>query len=303
MTNSCIKVDTGSKLQAFWMAIRPRTLTAATIPVFVGVLLARTTTPIQWDIALYTWLFALLIQIGTNLTNDALDFNNGADTEARLGPPRATQSGLLLPYQVLAGAVVSFLAALLIGIPLVIQGGWMIGLLLLISVVAGYCYTGGPYPLAYHGLGDLFVFLFFGLIGTMASYYLQTGHLTIESAVAGIQIGLLATVMIAINNLRDHVGDAKANKRTLAVRYGVLLSRSEISALLLLPFFGTLFWFSNQKDLAALLPLLTLPLAIGIMRSIWKVEPGVAYNQFLCRAAGLHLLFGILLGIGIGFGK
>lgn len=277
------------------MAARPKTLTAALIPVMAGTALAEN---FHWHITLFAFLAAIFIQIGTNLINDALDFKKGADTSERLGPQRVTQSGLLSAQQVLAAGTLSFLAAWFFGMPLMIQGGWPIVFLLAISILCGYLYTGGPMPLAYHGLGELFVLMFFGLLGTVAVYYLQTGSVNIESIVAGTQIGLLATLLIAINNFRDYRGDAKANKRTLAVRFGKSFARYEIATLALLPFFLNLIWFGMGLHAAAILPWITFPLAILIVCKVWTTEPGRIYNQYLGFSALLHLVFGVLLSIG-----
>lgn len=283
--------------KSWMMAARPRTLTAACIPVIAGTALA--TANIQWHISLFALLSALCIQIGTNLINDALDFKKGADTSSRIGPQRVTQSGLLTMKQVLSAGMLMFLLALLFGIPLILQGGWPIAILMVVSVLCGYCYTGGPLPLAYHGLGDLFVFLFFGLAGTVAVFYLQTGFVNTSAFLAGTQIGLLATVLIAINNFRDCIGDAKVNKLTLPVRLGSQFARMEISLLIFVPFVLNVLWFLLGKNFAGFLPLLTLPLGLTLVRKIWNTEPSPIYNKYLALSALLHLAFGILLAIGL----
>lgn len=282
------------KWQAWFLATRPKTLTAAFVPVLAASVLGRG----RWDIALFALLMAFAIQIGTNLINDALDFKKGADTKQRLGPLRATQSGLLSMQEVFTGAVIAFALAAVFGIPLILYGGWPIALLVFISIACGYLYTGGPMPLAYAGLGDLFVFIFFGLVSTMAVYYLQTGFLDIKAFLAGAQIGLLATSLIAINNLRDNKGDAKAKKCTLAVRFGEQFARIEITFLILFPFLLNAFWMQLDYQLAALLPLLTLPVASRLVRNIWVSEPSSSFNHFLGQAAFLHLTFGIFLTLG-----
>lgn len=304
MSNSSLNTDRYAcklgKTQAWILATRPKTLTASLVPVLVGTLLARdAVTQIDWGIALFALLAAFCIQIATNFTNDALDFKKGADTEKRLGPMRVTQSGLLPMQQVLWVGFAAFGAALLFGIPLMIQGGWPIVLLLVISVLFSYLYTGGPYPLAYYGLGDLFVLLFYGLASTTAVYYLQTGTVEMIALLAGLQIGMLATVMIAINNLRDIEGDASVNKRTLAVRLGQKYAKWEITALIILPFLLNIGWLWMGYELAALLPLLTLPLAVKLTRSVLQTAPSRLYNTFLAWAALLHLAFGLLLAISV----
>ncbi len=283
-----------SQWQAWLLAARPKTLTASLIPVLAGTALANG----SFGIALFALLTAICIQIGTNLINDALDFAKGTDTKERLGPQRVTQSGLIPQKIVYFGGLVTFAIGLLCSLPLMIKGGWPIVLLMTASIACGYLYTGGPKPLSYLGVGDIFVILFYGLASTMAVAYLQSGKVIDYSFIAGLQIGFLATVLIAINNLRDCQGDAKANKLTIPVRFGVNAGRIEISCMALLPFLLNIYWFYSGYQLAAILPFLTLPLAIKIVYKIWKTYPGRIYNDFLGQAALLHLLFGILLTIG-----
>lgn len=287
------------KWRAWALATRPKTLTASIIPVVAGTALAYSTgAPIDWTIPVLALLVAFCIQIATNLINDALDFKKGADTAERLGPTRVTQSGLLSSEQVLAAGITLLVLALIFGLPLIFFGGVSIGVLLVVSLICAYIYTGGPFPLAYYGFGDLFVLLFFGLASTTAVFYLQTGFINLLPLLAGLQIGCLATVLIAINNLRDYQGDAKANKRTLAVRFGKRFSRYEITLLLLIPFILSLLWLALGYLSAALLPLLTFPIAIYLAYRISTTEPGKIYNKFLAVAALLHLSFGLLLTVG-----
>jgi len=233
---------------------------------------------------LFAMLSAFCIQIGTNLINDAFDVQRGADTKSRLGPKRGVQNGALSVNQVYRAGLFCFALALLFGIPLVVEGGLIILLLLVISVICGYIYTGGPVPLAYHGLGELFVTLFFGLAATLAAYFFQTGEVNVHAVLLGLQLGLLATLPIAINNLRDIVDDAKVNKRTLAVRFGETCARIEITALALTPFLIGQQW----------LPLLALPIAYKIIHGVWTVEPSKAYNRFLGMSMVLYLAFCVL---------
>jgi len=285
------------------LASRPKTLTAALIPVLVGTALAaKVTGTISWNISVYALIAAVFIQIGTNLVNDALDFKKGADTLERLGPVRVTQSGYLTAEQVLAGGMMCFGVSLLFSIPLILTGGWPIAIIMALSVLCGYMYTGGPIPLAYVGLGDLFVLIFFGFVATGAVFYLQGGEMGFQPLLAGAQVGCLSMVMIAVNNLRDVTSDAKANKRTLPVRFGVTFGRLEISLLVLIPFILNLFWLAEGYTLATFLPLITLPLGIIVIRSVWSHEPGEIYNRFLGLSALLHVLFGILLAAGLFLG-
>ncbi len=285
--------------KAWFLAIRPKTLTAALIPIGVGFSLSY-----LWEgqvrpgLTFLALCSALLIQIGTNFINDALDFKKGADTAERMGPQRATQSGWISPVRVWWGGIFCFFLATVFALPLVLAAGWPLILIGILSLMAGYAYTGGPYPLAYVGLGDLFVLIFFGWVAVGGIYFLNTGHWSLPAFVAGSQIGLLATVLIAINNFRDARTDRKVHKRTLAVRWGAVFSRYEIAVLAFLPFLGGIYWLMHGFTWAAFLPLLSLPLAIRLVRRIFGTEPGPVYNQFLAQSAALHLLFGILLSWG-----
>lgn len=285
--------------KAWLLASRPKTLTASIIPVIAGTALANAVMlDMNWTIAFFALLCAMLIHVATNLINDALDFKKGADTKTRIGPTRVTQSGLLPMTHVYWAGIGCLGLAFLFGIPLMIKGGFPITLLLIVSIACAYLYTGGPYPLAYHGLGDLFVLLFFGLGAVVGVYYLQTKFVDDRSILAGLQIGMLATVLIAINNLRDREGDVKANKRTLAVRFGVNFMRYEITLFAFVPFLLNMMWLKFGYLFAGMLPWLALPLAIKVVTGVWKLEPGVLYNRFFAQAALLHLLFGLLLSLG-----
>lgn len=285
------------------MALRPKTLSATVIPITVGTALARADGGIVlWWASVCALASAACIQIGTNFINDALDFRSGADDDRRIGPKRATQSGLLTERQVLAGGFICFALAAALGLPLVIEGGWVILVIGLVSLVCGYAYTGGPYPLAYKGLGDLFVILFFGLVATGGTFWLHTKAWGLDALVAGLQVGCLGTVLIAINNLRDSPLDALVDKRTLAVRFGPAFARAEIAALSFLPFVLGAWWLSLGKVEAALLPLIALPLAWIVVSGVWRNEPSPIYNRFLAQAAGLQMAFGLALAVGLAFG-
>lgn len=282
------------------LALRPKTLTAALVPVVVATaLVAAQGFTIKWWISIVAVLSALFIQIGTNLVNDAIDFKKGADDERRVGPRRVTQSGLLSAKQVMFAGMVSFLVALALGIPLVVEGGWAIVAIGLLSLLCGYIYTGGPYPLAYVGLGDVFVIIFFGLVAVTGTFYLHTKTVNLEAVVAGLQIGLLATVLIAINNLRDAPTDKDVGKKTLAVRFGSEFARAEIMLLSFVPFFLGLYWLRSGWVFPGSLPLLLLPLALVINRGVKNNQPGLIYNKFLAQSAALHLFFGLLLALGL----
>lgn len=286
--------------KSWLLATRPKTLSASVVPVVVGTaLVSATGHKVKWDIFFFCLLGALFIQVGTNLINDAIDFRKGADTEDRLGPQRVTQSGLLSSRQVMLGGLACFFLALLCGIPLVLQGGWPIVIIGILSLFFGYTYTGGPFPLAYVGLGDVFVILFFGLVAVGGVYYLQTLQLGGEALVAGFQVGVLATVLIAINNLRDMNQDRIAHKKTLAVRFGDRFARFEIGVLLLLGLGLSVFWMVKGLWLAGLLPLVLVPVARKILSGVSQSEPGPIYNQYLAQASLLHMLFGFQLSLGL----
>ncbi|GIL16711.1 MAG: 1,4-dihydroxy-2-naphthoate octaprenyltransferase [Oligoflexia bacterium] len=281
------------------MAFRPKTLTAAVVPIIAGTALVMALQfSVQWWISICALMASLFIQIGTNLVNDAVDFKKGADTEKRIGPQRVTQSGLFSGKIVMATAGVFFFLALLCGIPLVYQGGWPIVLIGLISICCGYAYTAGPFPLAYRGMGDLFVILFFGVVAVMGLVFLHIQEWRIEAFILGLQVGFHCTVLIAINNLRDVDGDRLVNKRTLPVRFGKTFARWEIAFLCLVPFVIQLYWFSTGFWKAGVLGFLILPLALQITKLVFHTEPSPIYNQYLAKAAGLHLAFGLLVTLG-----
>jgi len=286
-------------LKHWLLALRLKTLTAAVVPIVVGTALTSAMGyPLHHWITICALLSSLFIQIGTNLINDAMDFKKGADTNERIGPTRITQSGSATFQSVLRMGLLFFFLAFLLGIPLAIKGGWPIIMIGILSLICGYAYTGGPFPLAYHGLGDLFVILFFGVIATMGIIYLQTEEWCVESFVAGLQVGALATVLIAINNFRDIKGDFNANKKTLAVRFGPRFVRYEILSLIALTFFLNFYWWENGFKVPALLSLLSLPLGVIVVKNVMSQEPSPIYNKFLAQSALLHCIFGGLLSLG-----
>ena len=281
------------------MAFRPKTLTAAIVPILTTSALVY---GLGYEIKPWVSIFALLssicIQIGTNLVNDAVDFRKGADTEKRIGPQRVTQSGLMSYRTVMFVAFCFFMLAVAFGIPLVLEGGMPIIILGLLSVAMGYSYTAGPFPLAYLGLGDVFVILFFGLIAVGGLFFLQTETLTMSAIVLGLQVGLHCAVLIAINNLRDVHGDKLVNKRTLAVRFGIQFAKNEILFLCLSPFLLQFYWIIEGKLTAFVFGFAALPLALKIIKGIKNTDPSEEYNKYLAQSAGLHFLFSILLSIG-----
>lgn len=283
---------------AWFLACRPKTLSVSLSPVLVGTAVAwHDSHRILWLPFLAAILGAAFIQIGTNLFNDVGDFLRGTDTPDRLGPRRATAEGWLTPGTVLAGAWFSFALAFLCGVYLVWHGGWPIVAIGLASLSAGWAYTGGPKPIAYGPLGELFVFLFFGLVAVGGSYYLQTLRLTFSALLTATLVGIHAAAVITVNNYRDRDGDQKNGKNTLVVRMGRPATKRFYAAQMLAPY-ALLPLFSGLGWLAAL-PLLSLPLALSLIRRFCCETPGPIFNQILAATAGLQFTFALLLSIAL----
>lgn len=286
-------------LKSWVMAARPKTLSAAVVPIVSSLGLAMSEgVLIHWWIVACALLASFFIQIGTNLVNDAMDFKKGADTETRLGPQRVTQKGIFTFKQVMAMATLCFSIAVAFGVPLVLHGGWPIVVIGLVSVVMGYAYTSGPFPLAYRGLGDLFVIIFFGLVAVGGMYYLLTGSYSISALILGLQIGFLSTVLIAINNLRDIHADQLVNKKTLAVRLGIGPAKVWICFLIMAPYLAGYYWLFQNKIYFYVVPMLCLPLGISVMKKVIRTEPSALYNKFLAQSSVYAMLFGVLFFIG-----
>ncbi|HLM42419.1 MAG TPA: 1,4-dihydroxy-2-naphthoate polyprenyltransferase [Myxococcaceae bacterium] len=286
-------------LKTWLMAARPKTLTAALVPVMVGTALAFGLGVGRWLPAVAALVGAMLIQIGTNLTNDYYDFKKGADTEERLGPKRVTQSGLIAPGTVLASALLCFGLAVVVGTYLVVVGGWPIVAIGLASVLAGYAYTGGPFPLAYNGLGDVFVFVFFGLVAVPGTFYVQA--LTVGPAAwwAAIPVGAVGTAILVVNNLRDETTDTKANKRTLVVRFGSTAGKAEYVALLVAAYATpVVMWGLGLASPWVLLALLSAPVAVAPLKLVMGAK-GAELNPALGGTAKLQLVFGLLFSVGL----
>ncbi len=290
---------THSTLKALILASRPKTLSASVVPIIATVGLVQTlSVPIQWWIVVCALLSSFCIQIGTNFVNDAMDFKKGADTAERLGPVRITHQGYMTGRQVMMMATLFFVIAILFGIPLVMHGGWPILIIGLVSVAMGYAYTSGPVPLAYYGLGDLFVILFFGLVAVGGLFYLLTDVYSTEAFVLGLQIGFLSTILIAINNLRDRETDIKANKRTLAVILGQSKAKLWIYFLVVSPFLVGYYWLLTQRFWLYILPVLSLPLGLSLIKKIIRTQPSAEYNKFLALAAGYTVIFAVGIYLG-----
>jgi 1,4-dihydroxy-2-naphthoate octaprenyltransferase len=288
-----------TRVQAWTAAVRPRTLTAAVVPVAVGTAVAARAGHARPAIALAALAGALLLQIGTNLVNDWGDFRRGADGPDRLGPRRAVQSGWLAPGEVLAGAALAFVVASTIGVWLVIRGGWPIAGIGIGSVVAAVAYTAGPFPLAYHGLGEAFVFLFFGPLAVCGTELVQAGHVGTLALYASIPVGSLAAAILLVNNVRDVEGDRRARKRTLVVRFGRGAGRALYACAVTGAFLGAAGLAILVPASGALLSWLALPLAAAPVRAVLRRTDGPALNGALAATARLHLVFGLLLAAGL----
>ena len=284
------------KFAAWWLAMRPKTLSVSVVPVLVGTALAyfERGTFVWWP-ALAALLAAMLIQIGTNLYNDVGDFERGADTAERLGPPRATAQGWLSARAVRRGAQVVFVLALLIGLALAAWGGWPIVLIGILSLISGWAYTGGRWPIAYSPLGELFVMVFFGVVAVSGTYYLQTFSVSKAALIAGVMLGSFAAAVITVNNTRDIHADAKAHKRTLAVRLGRRAMNAVYAFELMLPF-ALLPWLALQTHTGVwmALPALAGVFAVTLYRRFCAAE-GVVFNALLAATAKLQLIFALLL--------
>ena len=282
--------------RAWLLATRPATLPAAVVPVLVGTAAGVA----EGAFRAGPFGAALLIQVATNFANDYSDFHRGADTAERLGPTRVTQSGLLSPRQVRRGIIIAFGLAVLLGLYLVWVGGWPILVIGVLSILAGLAYTGGPWPFGYHGLGDLFVFVFFGLVAVTGSAYLQTGRRTVLALAAAVPVGLLVTNILVVNNLRDLPTDRVAGKETLAVRVGARATRLQYAALAVAAYLVPLVLaLAERAPRWVLLTWLTLPLAAALVRQVLGGLAGRELNAVLKRTGQLEMAFGILLAAGL----
>ena len=287
-------------LRAWVQASRPKTLWAAVTPVMVGTACAGSVSGFVPGPALAALGVAISIQIGANLSNDVLDFDRGADTERRVGPARAVQSGLLSRRQVWVGAWVAFGICMACGLYLAAVAGWPVLVVGAVSIASGLLYTAGPWALAYTGLGDLFVVLFFGVVAVCGTVYVQALQVPVAAWWSGLAVGALATAILVTNNLRDLEGDALAGKRTLAVRFGPRFARLEYAALLLIAHLAPLPLVPRLGPWP-LLSWLALPFAVAVLRSVWRGE-GAMLNAALASTARLLLVFGVLLSVGIVLG-
>lgn len=284
-----------------WIAAaRPKTLGAAIAPVAVGCALgAKITGEFDWMLAFCTLGSCGALQIATNFFNDALDSIKGADTHERIGPRRITASGAASAGSVKAAAWLMLLLATLLAVPLFEVRGLPILFIGIPSLYFCFGYTGGPLPLAYRGLGELFVILFFGLIAVTGTAFVQTGEWYVAAVVAGFQIGCLSTVLIAVNNLRDVNEDRQTGKRTLAVRFGVGFARAEIVVLMIAAHASGLYWVEQGWERAFTLPLVTLPIGLFVAWRVIAEPPSRGHNRLLAMSGVQLLMFASLMCWGI----
>jgi 1,4-dihydroxy-2-naphthoate polyprenyltransferase len=286
-------------LQAWLLASRPATLTAALVPVLVGTAVAHASGGMHFGPALAALFGAFMIQIATNFANDVFDHQKGADTHERLGPTRAVQSGLLTPAEVRQGLLVTIGLAAAAGLYLMAIRGWPIAAIGVASVLSGIAYTGGPYPLGYHGLGDVFVMIFFGFVAVCGTAFVQLGSVPKLAWLCSVPVGAIATAVLVVNNVRDRSTDVHAGKRTLAVRFGRRFGVVEYALLLLLAYLapvGAIALF--HRSFMVLLPLATLPAGVKLTHTLATVE-GRPLNDCLAGTAKLLLAYGVLFSIGL----
>lgn len=282
-------------LKSCVMAARPKTLPAAIVPVWVGCVLAwKLSGTFDLPLALCTLLGALAIQIATNFFNDVIDSKKGADTARRLGPVRVTASGMLRPRTVMAVAAGFLGVALVCGLVLYQARGWPIILIGIPSLFLAYGYTGGPFPLAYRGMGELFVVLFFGLVAVTGTVFIQTGFWPREALLLGLQVGLLSAVLISINNFRDRAEDMTTGKRTLAVRFGPKLAAAVIWLEIKIAAFLGLIWIAWEQPMLAAASLPVLLIGLRIIWGVFTLPPGPAFNRLLALAGVQLILFAVV---------
>ncbi|NUM71104.1 MAG: 1,4-dihydroxy-2-naphthoate polyprenyltransferase [Ignavibacteriaceae bacterium] len=289
-----------SKIKVWVLASRPKTLLAAFVPVIVGASLAFAERSVDYYLSGIALLCAVLLQLGSNLVNDLFDFLKGTDNEKRLGPKRAAASGLLTTSELKAGIYVVFVTAFLLGMILVWYGGVTIFLIGVLSILAGIAYTAGPFPLAYNGLGDLFAFLFFGVVATVGTYFVNTGEFSGLAFLASVPVGALVTNILVVNNYRDYDNDKENGKFTLIVRLGKNFGKYEYIFMLGCSFLVPLIIFLGYEGISYLifLPYLLLPFAYKLVLMLFTLS-GIQLNKLLELTARFSALYGILFSLGL----
>lgn len=285
-------------LKNWILAIRPKTLPASVAPVLIGTAMAFGDGIHHFSTAFVCLFAALAIQIGTNLANDYYDFQKGTDTAERVGPIRATQAGLVRPVTMKAAFIFAFLLSGLACVWLVQRGGWPIAILGVLAVLSGIFYTAGPYPLGYLGLGEIFVFIFFGPVAVAGTYYVQSLEINAAVLLAGVSPGLLSVGILAVNNLRDMETDRKSGKMTLAARWGRSFALSEylfcIIASAMMP---VLIYILIEDHIGILACALINLLAIPVIKTVFT-QPGASLNRALASTGKLLLIYSVLFAIG-----
>ena len=291
-----------SFFKSVFIAIRPKTLSASIAPVLVGSAIAFNSSQFNMRIFFLTIFSAIFIQIGTNFANDVYDFINGADNDERVGPTRAVQANLISVNVMKYLTIIAFSLSIICGLPLVIKGGYPILLIGILSIISGYAYTGGPYPLGYNGWGDIFVFIFFGPIAVCGTFFLQLGYVSIESFVSGIVMGCLSVTLLCINNIRDVETDKNVGKRTIAVRFGVMFVKYLFISLFLICYLllGYLSFNLNyiNKNVFFLLLIITLPLCLKLNFDIFKLKL-YSLNRLLSNVSVFIIVFSLLFILSI----
>jgi 1,4-dihydroxy-2-naphthoate octaprenyltransferase len=286
------------------LAARPKTLPAAAAPVVLGSACAFAVGSFRLGPALAALVGALLIQIATNLANDVADFERGTDTEARVGPLRVTQAGLLTPRQVTLGVLAAFALAALAGAYLIAVAGWPVAAIGVASILAGLAYSSGPFPLSHHGLGEPFVMAFFGFAAVAGTAYVQALAVPASAWWGGLVAGALTTAILVVNNTRDHATDRAAGRRTIPARLGRRAGVAEFAAFLVLGHAGTLAMVATgAAPVWSLAALLTAPLAWRLWRTLAVREDGPTGNRVLARTGGVLLLHCLLLSAGLVAGR
>lgn len=283
------------KCYYWFIAFRPKTLSAGFICVLLGGAFGYYTSgTLSWTLTLSCLFSVIFIQIAANLINDAIDGRKGRDTEKRKGFLRVTQQGIFSYKTVMIGAFVFILLSLLSALPVFYEEGWPFILLGVICVFFAYAYSGGPFPLAQKGLGDLFVILFFGITPVVSVFYLNTGFINLESFILGLQVGFLNNVLLLINNMRDLEEDKNSEKKTLIVRKGLSFGRGFIFLIYFINFSALGYWSFSERSIHFLLPIIFIPLAFFIIKGVQK-EPSEKYNDLLYKSSLLNLGYCFLL--------
>lgn len=291
--------NTITKLDAWILASRPRTLLAAVVPVLVGSAVAINDKKFHPLAAILALICAVLIQIGTNFVNDLFDFLHGTDKKDRIGPQRAVVSGIISAKEMKLGIYFTFGLSLIAGLYLIHLGGWFILIIGVLSIIAGIAYTAGPFPLAYNGLGDIAVFIFFGFVGTVGTYFVQANEITSLVFWSSVPVGALITNILVVNNYRDREEDSSNGKNTLAVIFGERFAQLQYLFFMIISYAILLIvYITYKKSLLIFLPLLSLPLSIKLIKMIFTLR-GRELNKTLELTAKLSALYGLLFAAGI----